>query len=86
MKGIISVLTALSMVLSAAAMPVSALTEPDNRSAVTFALDSVEAEPDTDINVSLTLNGEYAATALTLFIEYDPAKLTVQGNLNKGSV
>ena len=86
MKRIISALVALMMVLSVAAMPVSAITERDHRGTVTFTLDNVEAEPDTDVNVSLKMEGEYSATALTVFVEYDSTQLSIKGNLKKGEV
>ena len=86
MKRFISALVVLMMVLSVVAMPVSALTERNHRGTVTFALSSVEAEPDTDVSVSLTMEGEYAATALTVFVDYDPTMLTNKGSLKKGDV
>ena len=86
MKRFISSLVALVMLLSILARPVSAAGNSIVKDAVSLTLDSVEAEPDTDVNISLKINGAYTATALTVFVDYDPSLLANKGALQKGNV
>lgn len=86
MKKIVSALTAIAMLLAFSTVPVSAIPHLTEGDAVSFTLDTVEAEPDSDVSVSLRLEGNYSATALTVFVEYPTDMLTNKGSLKKGEV
>ncbi len=83
MKKLLSSLVALAMILSTAIMPAHALGDNPLKDTVVFSLNTAEATPDSDVNITLSLDGEYAATALTVFVDYDAELLTVKGNLKK---
>ena len=78
MKKIVSLFAAIILALTV--IPVSAVpdTVVPERSAVTFTVDTVTAKADQDVEVSLTLEGEYEANALTVFIEFDNTRLSVK--------
>ena len=87
MKRMLSYLVALVMLLFVVISPAPAVaTDGSSGDTVFFILETVEAEPDSDFSVSLTMEGDYAATALTVFVDYDPDLLSNKGSLSKGAV
>ena len=80
-------LTALicALVLALSITPISAIALQRDGT-VSFKLDTVYSEPDSDVSVTLTLTGEYAANALTVFVDYDHELLEMIGDPVPGEV
>ncbi|MBO4384857.1 MAG: dockerin type I repeat-containing protein [Clostridia bacterium] len=78
MKKIVSLLAAFVLVLSV--MPASAA--PDaiahEKTAVVLTVDSITASADADVEVSLSITGDYEANAFTAFIDFDNTLVTVR--------
>ena len=86
MKKIFAVL--LSIVLMMSAMNVAAYAAIEkSENPVSFAVGTVEAEPGSEAHVELTIDGEYSASTLTVFVHWDSTKLTYASDkLTKGEV
>jgi len=53
---------------------------------VYISMDTVVAEPGSDVTVALNIEGTYSATALTLFVDYDSQYLSVNGQLIRQAI
>ena len=60
-------------------------TTPPNPNAVHFSVGEVNAIPGSDVSVDFSINGEFEASGLTVYISYDADKLTLNG-ITKGQV
>ena len=62
------------------------VTEPPYiEGAVDFTVDSVSAVPGSDVYVDFKINGDYEAHSITVFVDFDPSMLTLNG-MTKGEV
>ena len=53
---------------------------------VSITVDAIEADPGAEVSVSVRINGDYLATALTLALDYDASLLQLNGSLVHGEV
>ena len=64
------------------AFPVNA----SSKDPVSITIEKVEIQPNDTASVSLYINGEYNATALTLFVDFDPSVISLEGSILHGEV
>jgi|GEM_PF-2087690 len=86
MRKIIAIFAAAVLLLCGVTIPTYAKTELSTKDTVSVSVDTVTAKAGTDVEVSLTISGQYEANILHLFVDYDAALLQLNGDLAAGAV
>lgn len=86
MKRIIAFFAAMLIILSAVSAPALAEAEKNGRNGAVFSADTVYASENSDVEISVYLNGEYEANVVNLFLDYDGEFLEPVGGVTFGSL
>ena len=73
MKKFLALLISAAMIFALVAIPAAA----DGEVQITVATVN-DVEPGTDVEVPVTIEGDYEAHILTLFVNYDPENLSIE--------
>ena len=86
MKKIIAIFAAAALMLCGVTTTAFAKAELATKDTVSVSVDTVTAKAGTDVDVTLTVSGEYEANILHLFVDYDADSLQLNGDLTAGAV